>query len=100
MNIDLSPRFQELVHEQIGIITAVKYPEDAACWFNGLIEKISVLDTFPEAGRLSRVPDLANNGIREIVYGTFIAYYVIQGDVCRLISLRRCEMNIASTSDL
>ena len=100
MNIDLSPRFQELVHEQIGIIKAVKYHEDAARWFNGLIEKISVLDTFPEAGRLSRVPDLANNGIREIVYGTFIAYYVIQGDVCRLISLRRCEMNIASTSDL
>ncbi len=70
MNIDLSPRFQELVHEQIGIITAVKYPEDAARWFNGLIEKISVLDTFPEAGRLSRVPDLANNGIREAEYAS------------------------------
>jgi len=100
MKIDLSPRFQELVHEQIDIITSEKYPEDAARWFDGLIEKISTLDTFPEAGRISRVPDLADHGIREIVYGTFIAYYVIEGDLCRLISLRRAAMNIKSPSDL
>ena len=100
MKIDLSPRFQELVNKQIEIISTARYPGDAARWFNGLTEKISILDTFPESGRLSRVPDLAANGIREIVYGTFIAYYVIEGDLCRLISLRRAGMNIESMRDL
>lgn len=100
MNIEFSPRFRELVHEQLDIITRAKYPEDASRWFGGLIEKISILNTFPEAGRLSRVPDLADNGIREIVYGTFIAYYVIDGDTCKIISLRRCAMNITSRRNL
>jgi len=100
MTPDLSPRFQELVHEQLDIVTLAKYPEDAARWFDGLLEKIAILDTFPETGRISRVPDLADHGIREIVYGTFIAYYVIEGDLCRLISLRRAAMNIQSMRDL
>ena len=100
MNLEFSPRFRELVHEQLDIITRAKYPEDASRWFDGLIEKISVLSTFPEAGRLSRVPDLADKGIREIVYSTFIAYYVIDGDTCKIISLRRFAMNIRSPKDL
>jgi len=100
MKIDLSPRFQELVHEQIDIITSAKHPEDAAQWFDRLVERISILDTFPEAGRISRVPDLADQGIREIVCGTVIAYYIIKGDLCRLISLRRAAMNIQSRRDL
>ena len=100
MNLEFSPRFRELVHEQLDIITRAKYPEDASRWFEGLIAKISVLDTFPEAGRLSRVPDLADIGIREIVYGTFIAYYVIDGDTCKIISLRRVAMVIRPPKDL
>ena len=37
----------------------------------------AIPDIRPEAGRLTHAPDLDDNGIREIVYETFIAHYVM-----------------------
>ena len=82
MNVVISPHAQELLEEQLGIIAHARCPEDAAKWLSRLWERLDLLETFPESCPLSRFPDLANVGIRTLVYGKFIAYYAIVGKDC------------------
>ena len=100
MNVVISPHAQELLDEQLGIIANARCPEDAAKWLSGLLDRLDLLETFPESCPLSRFPDLANVGIRTLVYGKFIAYYVIVGEDCIVISIRRAAMDIQSPKEL
>ena len=100
MNVVISPHAQELLDEQLGIIALARCPEDAAKWLSGLWDRLDLLETFPESCPLSRFPDLANVGIRTLVYGKFIAYYVIVGEDCIVVSVRRAAMDIRSPKDL
>ena len=100
MNVVISPHAQELLDEQLGIIALARCPEDAAKWLSGLWDRLDLLETFPESCPLSRFPDLANVGIRTLVYGKFIAYYVIIGEDCIVVSARRAAMDIQSPKDL
>ena len=100
MNVVISPHAQELLDEQLGIIALARCPEDAAKWLSGLWDRLDLLETFPESCPLSRFPDLANVGIRTLVYGKFIAYYVIIGADCIVVSVRRAAMDIQAPKDL
>ena len=100
MNVVISPHAQELLDEQLGIIALARCPEDAAKWLSGLWNRLDLLEKFPESCPLSRFPDLANVGMRTLVYGKFIAYYVIIGEDCIVASVRRAAMDIQSPKDL
>ena len=100
MIVIFSQHAQDLLDEQLGIIASALCPEDAAKWFMKLEDRLSILETFPEAGRLSRFPDLAQNGIHTLAYGKFVAYYKILEETCLIVSIRRAAMDVQTLSAL
>lgn len=91
---------EDLIREQLQIITAAQYPEDAAKWLQGLYDRLAVLDGFPRAGQLSRFSALAKAGVHQLPYGPFIIYYTIDGETCEIVSIRRAAMDVRSPRGL
>ena len=100
MSVHWTLRALEEMRDVVSLITANAYPEDAARWVDGLQVLTNTLADFSESGCLSRVPSLAHRRIRELVYGKYRVFYVIVNEVCEIISLRHCAMNIESSEDL
>ena len=58
-------------------------PTAAARWVETLFDKVNVLETSPNSGRI--VPETQRDVIREIIYGNYrIIYAVIKNKVCIL----------------
>lgn len=100
MNVEWTDHARALLDEQLAIICDELSAEDASRWFGKLKSAIDVIETFPEAYPLSRVPALAAEGIRTISVKKYNVYYVIGESACHIISLRRGAMNIQTIFDL
>ena len=100
MNVEWTQHARDLLDEQLSIILNARCPEDAARWYGRLLELIDPLESFPEAYPLSRVPALAREGVHSIAFKTYTIFYIIEGETCFIVSLRRAAMDVRSPKDL
>jgi len=54
-------------------------PERSLKFVNKIDEKLSILETFPEAGRIPRHPKLKSSGYRVLFIESYVAFYKIIG---------------------
>lgn len=100
MSVEWTQHARELLDEQLAVISSARCPEDAARWYGRLLELIDPLEQFPKAYPLSHVPSLAKEGVHAIAFKKYTIFYIIERDVCYIVSLRRAAMDIRSPKDL
>lgn len=60
-------------------------PAAALRWSDGLFDAVDRLAGFPESGRLA--PELADRGVRELVYGAYRVFYRLDEDTALILTV-------------
>lgn len=63
-------------------------PNNAARWFNGLIDKVQSLKQMPERCRLVPESEAFGQEIRQLLYGAYRILFVIRGNVVHVLHIR------------
>ena len=61
------------------------WPNAATAWFEGLIERISLLPDLPTQGRV--VPEWGEDSVREILYAPYRVVYEFHADRVEILAL-------------
>ena len=69
-------------------------PGVAGAWFDGLVERIDLLRTLPDQGRV--VPEWHEATVREILYSPYRVIYEVSGDVLEILILSHERQKLGS----
>ena len=69
-------------------------PESARKWARSILEKVELLQNFPEAGRI--VPELNRNDIRELLHKIYRIIYRVQTDCVAILTIRHIRQLLSS----
>jgi len=61
-------------------------------WADGLFDAVDRLADFPESGRLA--PELADRGVRELVYGAYRVFYRIEPGAVLILTVTHASQLI------
>ncbi len=66
----------------------------AAKWASGVFDRVDILETHPLSGR--RVPELANDDFRELLYRSLRIIYHTAPDACTILAVRHARQLLTS----
>lgn len=67
-------------------------PAAALRWADGLFDAVDRLADFPESGHLT--PELADRGVRELVYGAYRVFYRLDQETVLILTVRHASQLI------
>ena len=69
---------------------AEQAPNEATAWYNGLVDVVLRLDTFPERCPLAPETVVFHQEIRQLLYGAYRILFTIRGNAVHVLHVRHC----------
>jgi toxin ParE1/3/4 len=87
-----SPLARDQVVQAVAAIAAER-PPAALRWFEDVVNRAAVLESFPDMGRM--VPEVGRASIREVLVEPYRLIYRRDGTAVVILALRHCRRDLA-----